>query len=33
MIVHLIAIGNNMPNWVKDGFDEYQSRWNAKTVP
>ncbi|WP_077927116.1 23S rRNA (pseudouridine(1915)-N(3))-methyltransferase RlmH [Wohlfahrtiimonas populi] len=26
MIVHLIAIGNNMPNWVKDGFDEYQSR-------
>ena len=26
MIVHLIAIGNNMPNWVKDGFDEYQGR-------
>ncbi|GAA5094994.1 23S rRNA (pseudouridine(1915)-N(3))-methyltransferase RlmH [Wohlfahrtiimonas larvae] len=26
MIVHLIAIGNNMPNWVKDGFEEYQSR-------
>lgn len=26
MIVHLIAIGSNMPAWVKDGFEEYQSR-------
>ncbi len=26
MIVHLIAIGSNMPNWVKDGFEEYQGR-------
>ena len=26
MIVYLIAVGSNMPNWVKMGFEEYAGR-------
>ena len=26
MIVYLIAVGSNMPAWVKTGFDEYAGR-------
>lgn len=26
MIVYLIAVGSNMPSWVKTGFDEYAGR-------
>ncbi|MDM1544901.1 23S rRNA (pseudouridine(1915)-N(3))-methyltransferase RlmH [Ignatzschineria indica] len=26
MIVYLIAVGSNMPNWVKMGFEEYAER-------
>lgn len=26
MIVYLVAVGSNMPGWVKTGFDEYAGR-------
>lgn len=26
MLIHLIAVGTRMPNWVEDGFSEYAKR-------
>ncbi len=26
MQIHLIAVGNRMPDWVEDGFEEYRKR-------
>lgn len=30
MRIHIISIGNKMPNWVTDGFNEYAKRMPAE---